>query len=274
MSTQEELLAAVTSNPEDDAPRLAYAEFIRTWEPARAAFIEEQLAEATERRRRREVSRRGKSGLLRQHETEWARTIARYARNWNFDRGFVTEVWLDPHLFLEYGEWLFINAPIRSVNFVMPEDGPFPMNELAASPLLERLDAIGLAIDDPAPTDNDLLELAASPYLPRLLWLSANRKHLPLSVYEAFAVAPMTRKALSLKLSKEGFPGEPYGDTGRDDWWGGAIFDWLEMRPEGAELEKKYGYVPWIHSKENFCDPFDAAYYVAQGVLPAKPVGS
>ena len=138
-----ERLAEVVSNPEDDAPRRNYAEYIRPWEPDRAEYIEQEIEEARARRSRRGLSRSGKPPLLEKHEGEWTRTIAKYARSWKFDRGFITHIAIDPHLFLEYGEWLFINAPIRSVAFLMPEEGPFPMKEIAGSSLLDRLNTIG-----------------------------------------------------------------------------------------------------------------------------------
>ena len=67
--------------------------------------------------------------LLRKHETEWVRSLAKHTTNWTFDRGFVMGISIDPRLFLEYGEWLFINAPIRVVGFFVDDD-PIPMAEL------------------------------------------------------------------------------------------------------------------------------------------------
>ena len=66
MTTEQELMQAVTTNADDDDVRLAYADYIQTWEPARAAFIREQIAEARpERVDPRALSRRsGKSALL------------------------------------------------------------------------------------------------------------------------------------------------------------------------------------------------------------------
>jgi uncharacterized protein (TIGR02996 family) len=275
MNEEERLLVAIAADPEDDAPRLAYAEYFRASDPERATFIEKQIEKTRSRRATRSFAPSSRPDAKR--EAEWTRTLAKYATSWTFDRGFVAAISIDPNLFLEYGEWLFVVAPIRKVSFVTPEDDRFPMKELAGSPLLARLDAIGLSKagwNAPEPTDDDFLALAASPHLQRLLWLSADKKRLPMSVYEAFAAAPLTRKALALRLSHEGYPGEYIGDTGQDDLQGRAIQDWLPMSPEGAELEKKYGYQPWLHGKDNFCEALDAAYYVANGILPVKPAGS
>jgi hypothetical protein len=205
------------------------------------------------------------------HEREWSRTIARYAREWKFDRGFVSSITIDPHVFLEYGEWLYLNAPIRSVDFIAPDDGPFPMAELAESPLLANLDAVGFLV--PTLTDEDFITFAKSAHLGRLQWMSADKQRLGPAVYEAYAAAPLTRKCIVLGLSHKDFPGEEFGETDQVDWWGAWVMDWLEMKPEGRELERKYGYLPWLH-KDNRANEFDAAYFVAQGILPVRPPGS
>jgi uncharacterized protein (TIGR02996 family) len=274
MSTEPELHRAVTNDPEDDAARLAYADCIESMDKDRASFIREQIAEARARRAKRTYGRAGKSQLLVAHEREWARTLLKYAADVQFDRGFVHSISIEPYLFLEYGEWLFLNAPIREVRFTAPDDDdPFPMSELAASPLLERLDAI--IFGDPRLGDDLLKVLAASPRLTRLVKLSAATKRVDPSVYELLAAQPLTRKAISLHVSQENFPGQQFGDTGRDDLHGRPIWDWLPVPPTVRELEEKYGYVPWLHGQENAIgDSIDEAYYVAQGILPVRRPGS
>lgn len=99
MTRYEELLIKVTSNPEDDAARLAFAEHIRPDDPDRADLITDQIALAAERRRRRwdpDHSHR----LLQLHQQKWTRTLAKYARNIKFDRGFVVSIRIDPYLYL------------------------------------------------------------------------------------------------------------------------------------------------------------------------------
>lgn len=272
MTKYEELLRAVTTDPDDDAARLAFAAHIRSSEADRARFIELQIEQAHQRRAKRGWVRTDKDPLLVKHEAEWSRTIAKYARKWRFDRGFITMITIDPYLFLEYGEWLFLNAPIRAVEFIAPEEGDFPMGELAGSPLLERLDAI--EFDVPNLKSRDLEQLAASPHLSRALYAASNDLEIDAGVYEAFAVSPVTRKMLRVLFSSNGFPGQSMGDTGRDDWWGAPLLGWSDVQPEGKALEKKYGYIPWLHPEQNRCEPFDAAYYVANGILPVKPAGS
>jgi hypothetical protein len=46
------------------------------------------------------------------------------------------------------------------------------------------------------------------------------------------------------------------------------------LTTKGKELEQKYGYIPWLHPKDNSCYHLDAAWFVAQGILPVKQAGS
>jgi hypothetical protein len=269
----QDLLSKVTENPEDDASRLAFASEIRASEPDRATFIEAQIEEAKRRRGGRyPVNSLLKHPLLTKHEEEWGHTFAKYTRSFQFDRGFITKVEMDPFMFLEYGEWLFINAPIRMVQFASPDTGEFPMAELAASPLLEHLDAI--SVYGPVLSGADLLELARSRHLRRLQFFApGSKREIGEAVYEAFAAHPDTRKMLRFLVTLESFPGQRFGDAGRDDMSGAAVEDWSEMPAAGKALENTYGYIPWLHG-ENACEPFDAGYFVANHILPVKAAGA
>jgi len=276
--TYEELLAAVIASPEDDAPRIAFARHVRSYDPDLARFIELQLASAAERRVKR-LGRRTVIGaedrvLLERHVDTWARTIQKYAVRFEYDRGFVTKLVIEPNLFLEHGEWLYVNAPIRHVGFVKPQEGAFPIDELAASPLLARLDSLDFTNCGIA--DAEIAKLTRSRHLERLRYLDLSWLHLGGQAYEALAASPATRKALVVVRSGHNlgapFPGERYETVG-DDRDGNPDMGWSRMSSEGAALEKKYGYLPWLHARENGCDAFDAAWYVARGLLPVRTPG-
>ena len=239
----------------------------------RADLIEQQLASAE--RRRSSVTRiadTAKPSLLIKNESRWTRTISKYATGWTFDRGFVFQVQIDPYLFLEYGDYLLANEPIRSVRFTAPEDDVFPMQDLARSELLRRLTKVWF--DVPSLTASDLETFAASPHLENILMVWTERLALPPSVFDLFARTPETRKMLSVYLSTTGFPGSSLEDTGRDNWWGAPLMGWTELTPQGKSLEAVYGYIPWLHPKENECEAMDAAFLTSNGILPAKPAGS
>lgn len=180
-------------------------------------------------------------------------------------------------MFLEYGQWLLVNAPIRHVALGQPQDGdPFPMEQLAASPLLRCLDSLDL--DNCAISDSQLAQLLASPNLERLrlLDLSTNRS-LTGGIYEMIASAPSMRKLVAL-VRKDypmgtDYPGqrfEQFGNDGNEM----PIMKWTDLAPAGKALEQKYGYLPWLHPPDNHRHAFDLAWYVEHGVLPVKPIGS
>jgi uncharacterized protein (TIGR02996 family) len=274
--TYEQHLAAVIADPDNDAPRRAFADFVRTCDAERARFIELQLASASERRERREPRRTVVGAedqiLLRRHDQQWTRTLYKYAARVEYDRGFVAKIVIDPELFLEYGEWLYMNAPIRHLGFVRSAEDPFPIDRLAASPLLERLDTLDFThcgLDDA-----DVARLAASPHLGRLLFLDLSWIRLAGAAYGALAASPTTRKMLVVVRSGHDIgaplPCSRYETVGYDRD-GAPMMDWTPMPPEGKALEARYGYVPWLHPRDNGCDAFDAAYYVGRGALPARP---
>jgi uncharacterized protein (TIGR02996 family) len=265
-----ELLKEITSNVDDDAPRLAFASHIRNSEPDRAHFIEDQVARAGERRARRGRVFVGEHPLLREHGSKWSRMIAKYAREWTYDRGFVAKITIEPYLFLEYGEWLMVNYPIQMVEFCKPDDGTFPVAELAASPLLARLDAV--VIHDARLREVELEQLITSPHLGRLLYLLLDCEHVSVETYRMIA-ASVLRNALVLSVEDDVL-GQRFADTGRDDMQGRAIHAWTDVSPRGKALEAEHGYLPWLHPEQNWCEPLDAAWFVAQGILPVKPPGS
>lgn len=276
----QELLAAVVAAPNEDAPRLEYAEYMRRQDPELARFVELQVAAGAERRRKREprfgIYPSEDRRLLEKNAARWARTIAKYTARHDFDRGFITEVGIDPHMFLEYGDWLLKNAPIRHVEFGAAREGAFPLREIFDNPILERLDSLALINRDL--TDDDVAVIAASSHLGSLLRLDLSLNYLSIRAFEALAAAPATRKLLVVGRQQASrgtyFPGPIYAATGEDDGYGEPIWDWTPMTDEGADLERKYGYIPWLHPQQNGCDWYDARYYVEKGLLPVRPAAS
>jgi hypothetical protein len=298
----QECMQAILQNPENDEPRREMAAIIRSVEPQRAEFIERQLWMADHRRRTkydlRNLTTIGRGvtyeehSLLRDNVFEWSRDIGFYMgeilphRVTEFDRGFVRLCSMNPYLFLEQGEHIMnAIAPLRGISFFDDPDGdPFPMKELAASPLLSRLEEIRFT--ECRLTEEDLITFAQSQYLQRavILELRCRGAAPSLALAEALAANPLTRKCLRIESdilveawSAPGFHsiagpiGEFYAEADQDLFLRPAL---VEMSPEGRELERRYGYIPWLHQHNGgFYEP-DAYYWVEQGVLPRFVVGS
>ena len=295
MSYQECMLA-ILRDPENDTPRRAMVDLLGPSDPVRAKFIQIQL-DVAQRRRETKYSRvvsddAGGSSYLDAYEEEWTRDIGFYMgelpihRQVEFDRGFVRLCSMNPYLFLEQGEHIMnAIAPLRGIAFFDDPDGdPFPMKEIAASPLLSRLEEIRFA--KCWLTESDLLTFAESPNLQRalILDLRCHGKWPGVVLAEALAANPLTRKCLRIEsnvLSEEvvapwlrdffGPIGEFYAEADLDLHFGRAL---VEMSPEGRELERRYGYIPWLHKHNSgFYSP-DAFYWVQTGALPRFVVGS
>ena len=86
--THDDLLQAIIERPDDDAPRLIFADWLEDHgEPERAAFIRVQLdlAKVAEKDERRHGLEEREKELLARHEEEWVRPV-RLTRSSSTDR--------------------------------------------------------------------------------------------------------------------------------------------------------------------------------------------
>lgn len=278
--TYEECMLAILANPEDDMPRRALADVLRPSEPDFAELIDFQLDHSAKRRaqRGRIATPWRDEELLQKNKPAWTPDLEFYlgeipfVPTIEFDRGLPWLCSMNPYTLLEHGDYIFNRiAPLRGIEFFAdPEGDPFPAKEIAAHPLLERLDEI--RFHPRTLGKHDLEILAASPHLHRALSWDVRQNTVMPEVWEVFAANPSTRKCLMIATDYE-VPSDagPLGECG-------ARFDvyhprYFEVSNEGKELERKYGYLPWLH-KANICNPKDACYWVEHKVLPTYAPGS
>lgn len=153
-----DLLAAVLAAPDDDGPRLVYADWLdEHGDPARAEFIRVQIELARFPKRLPGEFDRTELALRAREQT----LIQRYAEDWlaplkakgeplmnrsshgQFVRGFVEIVWLTASTFLRRGEVLFQRAPVRELRVTrVTENEWLPLFQ---SGLLGRLFALDLS---------------------------------------------------------------------------------------------------------------------------------
>src|SRR6476659_1135869 len=87
MSDESALLAAIRAAPEDDAPRLVYADWLdEHGQPERAEFIRVQIELA---RRDAPALRRRQAELLAEHHDAFAGPLAAPGLRYVFRRGFI-----------------------------------------------------------------------------------------------------------------------------------------------------------------------------------------
>ena len=141
-SEQEAFLADVIEHPDDDAPRLVYADWLDEHGDAdRAEFIRLQceLAKLEEWDARRPELERRQKRLLRLYALQWSEGLVKKVRGPEFRRGFLERAELPPNLFLATAEALFRRFPLRRLRLGSSSFGDPAVRALAASPHLARL---------------------------------------------------------------------------------------------------------------------------------------
>jgi uncharacterized protein (TIGR02996 family) len=168
-------LAAIRETPEDDTPRLIYADWLEEQNQSdRAQFIRAQceLAKLSVSDARRAELEDRADDLLGLHEEEWLGTPPGCLVEWVFQRGFVETLVLSATGgLLRPVEGIFAHHPVRlmQVDAVGEE-----LTELAESPLLERVGGLHLLapLDDNAENEEGLETLLTAPRLAGLEELS------------------------------------------------------------------------------------------------------
>jgi uncharacterized protein (TIGR02996 family) len=244
----EQLYEQVVRAPDDDAPRLAYADAIERRDPAHAEFIRLQLA------RFRDEAARGvargtpsprEAALRAQHGARWAHFIAPLARahrpdapfqGYEFERGFVALLRTEPNMVADMGDRLLAMAPIEHLE--LTREGPF-ISALTA-PCLGRLRT--LTLNNLGLGDDDAIALAERGHLDRCEWLDLEGNQIRSRGAAALLDSPVIRRIPVVIL--RGNPGDPAvlvsGDVD-----GGQLVDGLPVAGEAAEA--RHGRIPWLH---------------------------
>ncbi len=186
MSLEDAFLADILQHPEDDTPRLVYADWLDEQAAtcggdeavglaARAEFIRVQCR--LERTPEDDPHRPGledrAAELERVWGPMWARPFRKRARTWAFRRGFVEELWLSTRQFVSGDARLFRQSPLRVVH-LRPSAGD--LTGLLASPFLRRLAALDLGFN--RLDDSGARQLAACPALQALTALDLGHNDL------------------------------------------------------------------------------------------------
>lgn len=118
MSDETALLRAIAAHPDEDTPRLIYADFLdERGRPERAAFVRGQIELARLKEdspRRREVAFHCRR-LLDAHEQEWLDPRDAFSFDWGWSRGFVETFTTTPADLESGNAELFATHPFRRV---------------------------------------------------------------------------------------------------------------------------------------------------------------
>jgi uncharacterized protein (TIGR02996 family) len=238
MTDRDALLSAIVANPDEDTPRLVFADWLDEHGTAddrlRARFIRVQveMTRLEERhprwRKLYSEERRLRKDLTLRGVLPTAHLQGRVAGRVDFERGFLASITVYAKRFLAEAEAFFAADPIQTVRFarLSARHGSVPPAELFRSPHLARLraldlshgglnaDALGHMADGPhlaglrsvTLTENPLTaegvsRLADSPNLPALATLDFNRNGVRGEmIATALAARPGFRRIRALNL--------------------------------------------------------------------------
>lgn len=254
MTTRGDLVRAVISAPDADAPREAFANWGIQHGDLQGQLAYLQLEEARERRvgTSADANLRYSEAqvLIEQHGITWARDVLAIASYPRFFRGFVESVAMDVPTFLARAPELYEIAPIRAVMFI---DAGTHIDALAASPCLARLVAIEFynrSQADPL-CDVGLRTLVGSPHLGKLALLRLTWNEISLDGVEAIAASRMLPNLRSVALGNNPV-GKVVEEYAEDALNFEIVRDSIALPPVGRALEEKYGKLRWLHAPSSF----------------------
>lgn len=206
MNQRDLLLAAVCDNPDEDTPRLVFADWLQeNGDEDRAEFIRLQIRSAAVPEEEHTLAELGREeDLLSAHRDEWVDSVKAFESYrgdfYKFRRGFVECIAANGEALAEDGERLFALAPVRELYLNDTEE----YGALAKCKWLLRLRALDLKGSglshhfDPAP-------LIGSPYLANLTALGLGGEddngHLDIHGIRALVASPHLGRLESLDLS-------------------------------------------------------------------------
>jgi uncharacterized protein (TIGR02996 family) len=159
VSGDKDLRDAIIASPDDDAPRLVYADWLLERGDPRGEFIQIQCAlghtlhgakgiiyvsdkDAKNPPTREELEKR-ESALLNKHQKDWLQPIRRYIRTWEWKRGFVDRVEADGATFIAGAGTVFSETPLSHAELTGLKAAHFPL--FAKEPAFRTLRSLSLA---------------------------------------------------------------------------------------------------------------------------------
>jgi uncharacterized protein (TIGR02996 family) len=173
MTLYESFLHAILESPDDDVPRLVFADWLEEHgQQERAEFIRTQceLVKLPEGHLHRTKLEARQQELLAQQEEEWLAPLRESINDWMFYRGMLG-IGVDVEQFLAHAEALTRSPWVHYIDIVDHAVGRTRIEALFASPFLARVTFLNLAgwycYDDAASLldDGQVTMLAASPHV-------------------------------------------------------------------------------------------------------------
>jgi len=151
MTDGEALRRSVVAEPDDDTPRLVYADWLdENGQPDRAAFIRAQVEAFRAEPYSPKVRATAATAfaLLQKHRLPWSEhLLTLYVDAFRWERGFIGHVGVWPEHFARYAAALFAAEPVQSLrlNVDVAGVGPQHLRDVFAVPELRRLRRLEIA---------------------------------------------------------------------------------------------------------------------------------
>jgi uncharacterized protein (TIGR02996 family) len=187
----------IAAAPDDDAPRLVYADWMEERGDPRGTFVRVQCALArlpADHPRRGELEQ-VEDELFQTHGAAWAHGVAGRVSGYKFRRGFVDEITLRADAFLEHAAVLLRPGTIRTVHLL---NAAGHVGGLARSPYLARIRALDLCANHL--WDDAARLLARSPAIRGLASLDLSFNSLSSAGVQALAAAKSWPRLETLDL--------------------------------------------------------------------------
>ncbi len=199
MSAADSFLQEIIAAPDDDGPRLVYADWLEERGDPRAEFIRVQCEEARlgDSDRREELRRRVRQ-LLRKHATGWTAELGAKGaeiRGPDYHRGFVESAKMSIRFCLKSGAELMAKTPIRRVTLT---SGGKLLPKLAQAQHLLGLQELCF-VEHRFP-ESDAAEFVQSPYLANLQTFELHRSHFDSGHFASALASSSFTKLTALNL--------------------------------------------------------------------------
>jgi uncharacterized protein (TIGR02996 family) len=161
MPDEQSFLDEITAHPDDDVPRLIYADWLEEREDPRGEFIRVQceLAKLRKTQKRFAELRQRERELSLLHLQQWTEGVPYSLRRCVFRRGFIEECSVALGYFVRNSDRILRLTPLRDITLTQVKNH---LPALARCPGLSRLRSIRLKQQ---PVNPRVCELAGSPFL-------------------------------------------------------------------------------------------------------------
>lgn len=201
MSAESGFLKAIVHEPDEDAHRLIYADWLEeNGNPERAEFIRVQCELAMlneDTMHRRKLAFRSRE-LLEQHEEEWAGPLREHFWLFSFHRGFVDTISIHDEDLYDPAKELFSLYPLRRLAILETADSMSFLSEVI--PAEHHLTGLDLSY-----SEGELQHVAQVPHLGRLKNLNLMFCHLEDSDAELLCQGEIFQKMSLLRLGSNHF---------------------------------------------------------------------